>query len=115
MEDTNHPSQDALVQSLTQKISGFRPEMTGGLCDTCNIGLSEGDIVYVYADYYNGGNWRLFRTACSDCGDALDDRSRVEAIVRCELGQSPNNGQSYPLYNPKVVELNTSDGAAIRN
>ena len=111
MTSDNHPSQAALIEQLTRKISGFKPAMTGGICDSCNAGLSEADTVYVYADWQ--GDWRIARTSCASCGAQLDDRQLVEAIAECELGHSPD-GEFYPLHNPSVEQLNTSDGAVLR-
>jgi hypothetical protein len=98
-------SEKSLRNSLIRSISGFKPAMTGGICDSCNAGLSDGETVYVYAR--NGEEWRISRTSCSECGDTLDDRDVDEAIVKCELGYSPD-GEFYPLHNPEIVELNTS-------
>lgn len=111
----DHPDEATLRQQLKGTISGFQPTMTGGICDTCNGPLStdddDTDYAYVYADWH--GDWHITRTSCQQCGDQLDERELVEAIVKCELGESPD-GQFYPLYNPEIVEMNTSDGAVLR-
>jgi hypothetical protein len=108
----DHPPKAVLIEQLKRSISGFTPAQTGGLCDTCNAALAEGDEVYVYADWYEG-NWGLRRTACASCGDRLDDRELVEAIVKCELGYS-QSGEFFPLHNPSVYQMNTSEGAVVR-
>ena len=109
--DIDHPSEESLINQLTRAISGFKPAMTGSICDGCNMGLSEGDTVYVYADWH--GDWRISRTSCANCGDRLDDRELVEAVVKCELGHSPND-EFFPLHNPSVEQMNTSEGAVLR-
>lgn len=103
------------VDEIKQFISGFTPATTGGLCDLCNTGLSQGDTVEVYAEKYED-EWALKRTHCDDCApQELDDRELTEAVVRCELGPVlGGGGRVFPLYNPEVTELNTESGPEVR-
>lgn len=114
MGSSNHPPKDELVDKLVRSISGLRPKTTGPICDSCSRAFSiEGeDTAYVFADWTHDG-WVLTRTHCQECGIGLEDRQHVEAVVDCEIGRR-QNGEFHPLYNPDVVQLNTSDGAVMR-
>lgn len=108
-------SKKKIVKSAVGHISGFKPALTGPICDSCNAPLeSMGDSVYVYMHWNKDSyEWRISRTTCAKCGDSLDDREMIEAIAKCELGDKIN-GEAHPLYNPEIVELNSTNGIEIR-
>jgi hypothetical protein len=106
-------SKKRLRQSLIEKISGFKPALTGTLCDACNHVFGEGATVYVLATRYtrpdNREAWSLARTHCADCADSLVDDPEeplgTEAVAKCELGPQVDSGTAAPLYNPDVVRV----------
>lgn len=114
--EIDHPSEQVLIESAKRFISGFTPKQTFGYCDVCNqpfeTDSDDTDYVYVYADWHEG-TWRMTGHYCHEHRDQLDDRPLVEAVIKCELGDKLSN-DFYPLYNPEVYQLNTSDGAVIR-
>lgn len=99
------PTDEQLRQSLVESISGLRPAMTGGLCDSCNAGFVEGDRVLV-TYWLRNGRWHAVSTICDDHGADIREGKRwaTNAVVRCELGAEVQ-GEFFPLYNPDVIGL----------
>jgi len=99
------PFDEQLRQSLVESISGVRSAMTGGLCDRCNAGWDEGEVVLV-TYWLRNGDWHAASTVCADHDVEVREGERwaTNAVVRCELG--PLTGDEwFPLYNPEVVDL----------
>jgi hypothetical protein len=102
------------AELLIRQISGFRPALTGTLCDLCNRALDEGDTVTVRAIWHgtdatawDGTDlppWSLSSTWCESCAADVDPSDDpTERLVRCELGPVVADGEAAPLYNPEVL------------
>lgn len=99
MAHPNAPTRPGVIAA----ISGFRPMMTGPICDACSKQLTDGDSVFVYLDH-DGTKWYAWRTHCCEDPDELEVREYggPNAIVECEIGYSPKPDRCFPLYNPEV-------------
>ena len=42
---------------------------TGHICDSCNRRVQTGDLVRIYATFYEHDGWVFRRLWCDDCGD----------------------------------------------
>lgn len=100
------PSEEFLKEAAVRHISGYRPEVTGGLCDGCTTAFTEDDRVQVRL-WWDGSVWKTTGTYCLDHDFELPDDA-TQAIVECELGAAIN-GEAFPLYNPEVVQLSVAD------
>lgn len=103
------PGEEFLQEAAVRHISGFQPEVTGGLCDGCTTAFTEDDRVQVRL-WWDGSVWKTTGTYCLDHDFDLPDDA-TQAIVECELGAAIN-GEAFPLYNPEVVEVSIDDDTA---
>lgn len=100
------PTEGELREALIRHISGYEPQVTGGLCDGCPAAFQEGDDVVVDASF-DGSTWSLARTFCEDHDLDVSDLG-TNALVECELGP-PVGGEWFPLYNPEVLEIHVAE------
>lgn len=89
-------------EGVVAAVSGFKPMLTGTVCDRCNAGLTQGDEVLVALDHHQG-QWVACSTNCAE-HDVETHETITNAVVRCELGPL-FDGEHAPLYNPDVVEF----------
>jgi len=68
----------------TKALNGAR---TGHICDRCNKCVQTGELVRVYATYYDREGWMLRRVWCEECGESTleggtdgADEAIVEAV-----------------------------------
>lgn len=54
--------------SRPDPVAALDGTRTGHICDSCNRGVRTGDLVRVYATYYDGEGWVCRWLWCSECG-----------------------------------------------
>jgi len=88
------------------RISGFKPAVTGRVCDSTNELIQVGETALVELEKING-TWELIRTQKSDTEMELDSShsEACQAVVEAELMSVLSDEMFGTLGNPEVKDV----------
>lgn len=102
----NSVSEAQLKQELKARVSGFRPMVSGRICDMSNHPVNKGDNVYVELERSESGAWNPVRMHAESHPLDLESSPKeiAHAIVKTEIMQIID-GEAAQHGNPEIIDI----------